>query len=182
MENFVEQLVAEYYKTKGYFVMTNYWLPFKLTIKSQHKGKNHEYESQSWTDIDIVARNNEELLLIQVKTIVNTKYVAERIITYFQRIKDFLDAKVSLDGTSDISWWNQGVTTRFQMVYDYYSAPSYLKLLYDESIEVIKFSDLFKEILSYVEQKAGVKEQNASMRFLHFLLKEDLLKRSGQGD
>ena len=85
MENFVEQLVAEYYKTKGYMVTTNYWFPYQSIRKRNQNGVNQTYEAQSWTDIDVLARNDEELIIVQVKAIINRKNVSEGIINYFSK-------------------------------------------------------------------------------------------------
>jgi len=176
MENFVEQLVAEHYKTKGYLVSSNIWIPFQSKRQRTQKGMEQEYDSQSWTDIDILARNEKELLIIQVKAIVNQKIISEKIIDYFQRVDEFLKNGVAIDGKSDISWWSKGVSKKKIVVYEYYSPPSYLDLLKEREIETIKFSEIFKEIKEYSKNKTGVKEQNASMRFIHFLINEKIIE------
>ena len=180
MENFVEQLVAEYYKTKGYIVMSNYWLPYQSIRKRVQKGISQQYEAQSWTDIDILARNDKELLIIQVKAIIQQKIVSEKIIKYFEKVDEFLKRGIAIDKTSDISWWYKDVETKNIVVYEYYSPPSYIDLLTDNNIEVVKFSGLFKEIIEYAKNKKGVKEQNASMRLLHFLINEGLMNNNAR--
>ncbi|MFW5852103.1 MAG: hypothetical protein ACOCWB_07765 [Bacteroidota bacterium] len=175
MENYIEQLVAEYYKTLGYLVTTNYWIPFSTTRQRTRNDQIQEYESQSWTDIDVLARNENELLIIQVKAIIQQKKVAEKIIEYFKHIDSFLNKGIALDCESDISWWTKDVTVRKILIYDYYSAPRYLDILRNTNVEIIKFTELFEKILCYAENKVGVKEQNATMRFLHFLINEKLI-------
>jgi hypothetical protein len=182
MENFVEQLVAEYYRTKGYLVSSNYWIPFESKRYRKQNGKEQEYIAQSWTDIDVLARNDNELLIIQVKAIINQKSVSENIINYFTRVKAFLEKGVAIDGTSDISWWQKDVEVKNIVVYEYYSPPSYIELLTKRNIKTIKFSDIFKKLLDYASRKKGVKEENASMRFLEFLINEKLLKTEGYNE
>jgi hypothetical protein len=57
------------------------------------------------------------------------------------------------------------------VVYENYSPPTYLDKLRDNGIDVIQFSEIFKELLEYLKEREGVKEQNATMRFIHFLMK-----------
>ena len=101
----------------------------------------------------------------------------KELLIIFQKVDDFLKKGIALDNISDISWWYKGVKIRNIVVYEDYSPPSYLKLMIDKDIEVIKFSDLFKKIIEYSINKKGVKEQNATMRFLYFLINEKLVGR-----
>lgn len=176
MENFIEELVGEYYKTKGYFVTTNYWIPFKTIRNRTQKGKQQNYEAQSWTDIDVLARNNKELLIIQVKATINQKEVAQKINLYFDRVEQFLRDGLAPDGKTKIDWWTSNITVKRIVVYeDKYSPPSYKKIMTEKGIETIFFGDYLTEIISYIDQKVGVKEENAVMRLLHFLNNQKLL-------
>lgn len=176
MQNFIEELVAEYYKSKGYFVTINYWIPFSTERQRTQNGKKQNYESQSWTDIDVLARNNNELLLIQVKATINQKSVSEKIITYFERIENFIKTGVAPDKTSSISWWSENVEIKKIVVYeDKNSPPSYKKIMEDKGIQTIYFGDYLKQIIQYIDEKKGVKEENAGMRLLHFLNKSKLI-------
>ncbi|MBN1462294.1 MAG: hypothetical protein JXQ69_07945 [Paludibacteraceae bacterium] len=170
MENYIEELVAEYYKTKGYFVLTNYWIPFQTNRNRTQKGKDQNYSAQSWTDIDVLARNDKELLLIQVKSIINRKEVAEKINIYFDRITEFLNNGKALDGKADIMWWTKDVILKKIVIYEYKNTPpSYKKIIEDKGAETIYFGEVLNDIVKYIEDKKGVKEENAIMRLLHFL-------------
>ncbi len=109
------------------------------------------------------------MLIIQVKAIVHQKSVAEKIVEYFERVDDFLESGKAVDGKSDIKWWTKNCKVRKMVVYDYYSPPSYIKILTDNKIEVINFKDIFNQI---------VKEQNAVMRLIHFLDKNNYLTQT----
>lgn len=176
MQNFVEELIAELYQSKGYFVTKNFWVPFTSTRTRTQKGKDQSYDAQSWTDIDILAKNDEELVIIQVKAIINDKKVAEKIKLYFDRVDTFLKAGIAPDGKSDIKWWTKNVKIRKLVIYEWYSPKSYIELLTKEKIEVKTFREYFDELYSYVKNKKGVKEENAALRLLHFLKEQDLIK------
>ena len=179
MENFIEQLVGEYYKTKGHLVTTNYWIPFKTQRDRIQQGKSQNYKAQSWTDIDVLARNKEELLIIQVKAIINSKEVAEKIILYFERIDDFLNRGLAPDNNSRISWWTENCQIRKIVVVEDYSPPSYLKIITDAGIAVKYFKEYLNDIVNYIKEKEGVKEENAVMRLLHFLDQNKLIDTTG---
>jgi len=55
LSNFVEELVAEYFKIKGYFIMTNYWFPIISQRNRIWRGKEQTFIAQSWSDIDVIA-------------------------------------------------------------------------------------------------------------------------------
>lgn len=177
MENYIEQLVCEYYKTKGYLVFTNLWIPFD-SERTRTRGEFlQKYDAQSWTDVDVIARNNDELKLIQVKATINTKTVAEKIVKYFDRVENYLNKGIAPDGISDISWWTRGVKVSKVVIFeDKYSSPSYLKIMREKNIETVCFEDVFKLIYKYVENKRGFKEQTAVMRLLNYLIKNKLVK------
>jgi len=166
MENFVEKLVEEYYKSKGYLVTTNYWIPFDM-----HKeGELLSYKARSWTDIDVLAYNEKELLIIQVKAIVNQKRIADKINVYFDRIDKFLKSGTSSDGETKINWWTKNKIVRKIVVYESYSPPAYLQIIVKEGIEVFWFKDYYlPKLIDHIIKKEGLKEDNATMRFLHCL-------------
>jgi len=176
MQNFVEELIAELYQSQGYFVTKNFWVPFTSTRKRTQKGKDQSYDAQSWTDIDILAKNEKELVIIQVKAIINDKKVAEKIKLYFDRVDAFLKAGIAPDGKTNIKWWTKGVKIRKVVIYEWYSPKSYLDIIKKEKIEVKIFREYFNELYSYVQNKKGVKEENAALRLLHFLKEQDLIK------
>lgn len=175
MQNFVEELIAELYQSKGYFVTKNFWVPFTSTRTRTQKGKDQSYDAQSWTDIDILARNDKELRIVQVKAIINDKKVAEKIIQYFDRVDDFLKKGIAPDGQTDIKWWTKGVKTKRVVIYEWYSPKSYLDILKKAGIEVYPFRQFFNDLYGYVINKKGVKEENAALRLLHFLKEQDLI-------
>jgi len=176
MSNFIEELVAEFYLTKGYFVTTNYWIPFQTKRKRTQKGIRQEYEAQSWTDIDVLAKGKNELLIIQVKATINQKEVAENINQYYERVDQFLKDGNAPDGVTKIDWWTNNCNVKKIVVYeDKHSPPSYLKILTDNGIETKYFGDYLSEILTYIEMKKGTKEDSAVMRLLHFLKKQKIL-------
>lgn len=173
MANFVEELIAEYYITKGYFVTTNYWIAFKTKRNREQRGKSQNYEAQSWTDIDVLAKGENELLIVQIKATINSKTLAKKINLFLDRIDQFLKAGIAPDGKTPINWWtNKNCTIKKIVVYeDKNSPPSYLKMLTEKNIETKFFGDYLGEIFSYIKTKKGVKEDSAVMRLLHYLKK-----------
>lgn len=168
-ENFIEDLMYEYYKMQGYFVMQNYWFDFVTKRKRKQRGRFQEYTAKSWSDIDVIAINATELNIIQVKAIINDKKSSEDIIEYFDRVKDYLSKSKALDKNSSIEWWTKEKIIKFIVVYEYYSPPSYLEMLKNQGIDVIEFKDKYKDIKDYIENKIGSKEEKAIVQFMHFL-------------
>lgn len=176
MENYIEQLVCEYYKTKGYLVFTNLWIPFNSERERTREDSSHRYSARSWTDVDVIARNNNEEM-IQVKATINSKTLAEKIVTYFDRVDNFLSQGLAPDGKSDISWWTKGVKVSKVVIFEDKKSPKpYLKIMHEKGIETICFEDIFKLIYEYIEQKRGYKEQTAVMRLLNYLIKDDVFR------
>ena len=175
MQNFVEELVAEHYRTQGYLVMTNYWIPYSFQRNRTQGGKEQNYMAQSWTDIDILARNDEELLIIQVKAIINQMKVVEKIKEFFEQVDNFIEKGVASDGVSDIKWWKK-VPVKKIVVYEWENSPaSYIKEIEkDKNIKVIPFREYYDKLTNYVKGKKGVKEENAVLRLLHFIKEQDL--------
>jgi hypothetical protein len=169
-ENFVEELVAELLQIKGYLVARNYWFPVTSRRYRRQRGKRQEYEAQSWTDIDILARNESELLVIQVKSIINDKRVIESVGTFFDRVIDYLNAGIAADGKSSILWWSRDVKIRKIVIYEWEnSPPAYIDSIRELGIEVYPFGRYFNELREYIKTKKGVKEEKAVLRLLHFL-------------
>lgn len=175
MENFIEQLVCEYYKTKGYLVFTNLWIPFDSERERTRQNSSQRYIAQSWTDVDVIARNNEEIKLIQVKATINAEKVAEKIVTHFNRVDDYIRKGLAPDGKSDISWWIKGVKVSKIVIFEDKGSPKlYLEIMHKHGIETLCFDEVFKLIYDYVEQKRGFKEQTAVMRLLNYLIKNKI--------
>lgn len=174
MQNFVEELVAEYYRAKGYLVMTNYWIPLKFNRKRTQRGKSQKYQAQSWTDIDVLARNSKELRIIQVKAIINESKVAEKVKLYFNRVESFLQKGVGIDDQSNIQWWTKGVKIKKELVYEWENSPaSYLQRIEQADIEVVPFKTYYEKLTDYIKNKKGVKEENAVLRLLHFIKEQE---------
>jgi hypothetical protein len=168
-ENFIEDLMYEYYKMQGYFVMQNYWFDFILERYRKQKGKKQKYNAKSWSDIDVIAMNETEINIVQVKAIINDKKTAEDIIEYFDRVQQYLDTKMALDGRSSIEWWAKNKNINLMVVYEAYSPPSYIDIISRHKIQVIPFKEKYKEIKEYIDNKIGSKEGKSIVRFMHFL-------------
>jgi hypothetical protein len=61
------------------------------------------------------------------------------------------------------------VKVRKIVVYEYYSPDAYLQIIKDNKIEVICFKKYLTELIDYISEKEGLKEENACMRLLHCL-------------
>lgn len=174
MQNFVEELVAEYYKAQGYLVMTNYWIPLKFNRVRTQRGKSQKYPAQSWTDIDVLARNSKELRIIQVKAIINESKVADKVKLYFKRVESFLQKGVGINDERNIQWWTKGVKIKKELVYEWENSPaSYLKKIEQADIEVVPFKTYYERLTDYIKNKKGVKEENAVLRLLHFIKEQE---------
>lgn len=168
MSNFVEELVSEYYRTKGYFVMTNYWFPTVGKRKRTQRGKRQSFDAQSWSDLDVTAINDKELVLIQVKAIVNEMKVANKIIDYFDKVDSFLKS-------GNVKWWKHKKRIKKMLVYENYSIPKYTNKISEQGIEVVKFRKFYEELLQHIQKKKGSKEENPIMRFIYYLNNNSLV-------
>ncbi|WP_018527160.1 hypothetical protein [Alkalispirochaeta alkalica] len=168
-ENFIEDLMYEYYKMQGYFVMQNYWFDFNSIRKRSQRGKSQEYTAKIWSNIDILSINETELNIVQVKAIINDKKSAEDITEYFDRVKEYLEKAIALDNKSSINWWKKEKKINFIVIYEYYSSPSYIEILKKKEIIVIDFKEKYKNIKEYINNKVGSKEEKSIVRFMHFL-------------
>ena len=167
--NFVEELVTEYYKLRGYLVTSNYWFPVVTERERSQRGKEQKYSARSWSDMDVIAVGEKEVIIVQVKAIVNEKRVVEKVKSFFVHATQFLESGKAPDQNSSISWWMKGRKIKKVLVYEYYSSPSYLNELKRSGIEVWHFNTYFDEIIEYISSKNGVKEENPLMRMLHYL-------------
>jgi len=100
--NFVEELVAEFYRISGFLVTKNYWFPFTTPRTRKVNGKGQKYKAQSWADIDVLALNEKELHIIQVKAIVNQPQTVSSILTFYDRACVYLQNGTAPDGEKDI--------------------------------------------------------------------------------
>ena len=175
MNNFIEELVAEYFRIKGCFVMSNYWFPILSERRRNQRGQDQVFTARSWSDIDVVAINNRELFLVQVKAIVNQKSVANKVLDFFKNVDSFLSTEISPDGQNSIAWWENRRSVKRILVYEFYSPPSYLQILTNNDIQVVNFKTYFEELQQYVRNRNGIKEENSILRFLHYLVKNDLI-------
>ena len=176
MSNFIEELVSEYFRTKGYFVMTNYWFPIISERRRNQGGRAQTYTARSWSDIDVVAINENELLLIQVKAIINSRSAAQKVINFFENVNTHLELENN-NFQQNNRWWSNGRTTKKILVYEFYSPPSYLDILTQNNIQVINFKNYFDDLLNYVRNREGIKEGNSTLRFLHFLVNNNLINQ-----
>jgi hypothetical protein len=174
MSNYIEELTEEYFKIKGYFVMRNYWFPFVSPRKRIQNEQKQSYAAQSWSDLDVIAIDDDEILLIQTKTVLNTPEVANKIVGYFVRAEEYLAQGLALDGSSNVEWWTQDRDVRKILIYES-GIKSYIKLVADNNIEILSIKQVVSELLDYARNKKGDKEGNSSMRFLRFLDREGFL-------
>ena len=167
--NFVEELVGEYYKAKGYLVNVNYWFPFTSTRTRKQNGKQQEYQARSWSDIDVLAIGEKELLVIQVKAIINEPKAADKISDFFKKTEKFLKEGKAPGMEDSIDWWTKGKKIKNIVVYEFYSPPKYINQLKTAGIDVYLFSEFFEKIIKNSDKREGFKEENAPMRMIHFL-------------
>ncbi|GEM_PF-2082292 len=167
--NFVEELVTEYYRIRGYLVLPNYWFPVQNSVHRTQRGEDQKYSARSWKDIDVLAVGEKELILVQVKAIVNEAGVVAKVQSFFDQAEQFIQQGKAPDGIASIQWWGKERTIRKLLVYEYYSVPKYLNQLKGTGIEVREFDSYFKEIIQYIKAKNGVKEESPLMRMIHFL-------------
>lgn len=179
MENFIEQLIAEYYRSKGYFVTTNHWFSFEhLRSRTRKTGEVQEYDARGWSDIDVLALSEKELLIIQVKAVINTEQVPDQIVNFFDRVSSYLNEGTGPNGESDITWWTKGRKVTRMVIYEYNAAKSYIHNIEANGILVKLFTDFFEDILTYIKDKKGTKEQSSLLRLVHFMQKEGFIVQS----
>ncbi len=168
--NYIEELISEYYKLRGYFVMNNYWFQFQSERQRTVKGKIQKYLARSWTDIDVIAINSKELLLIQVKTSINRENIIDGIKKFFKRVDAYLETGLARDNESDIKWWTNGRKIKKMVIFEH-CANKYRLILEEAGIEAKNVSEFIDEIIEYVKDNKGVKEDSPMIRFLHYIYK-----------
>jgi len=162
--SYVEELASEYYRLSGYFTQRDYH--YRREIIKEGKGRG-------WRDIDILAVNANEVLIIECKAQVRESGLPKKI------IEDMKHA------TKEISKINllKGKTIRKILVYD--SVRSVGKQVIEvkkAGIDVVDLQDIVKKMLIILNIRKSEnnenlgKEENVATRTLLAMLDWDLIK------
>ena len=158
-KGYVEELALRYYQKKGYLVTQN--IPFQL--KKSETGK----KVSGWTDIDLLAINQKEMLIIQCKSFLGTTKAEESskaLINWFEITKKFL--------SKDDQWkaWVDKRIVKRVLVIDC-RTPKTEKLLQDEGVDIVRYSEIVKELFrELADETKYVKEDDIILRFMSALV------------
>ncbi len=125
----------------------------------------------------MLAVNSSEVVLVQVKAIINEEKVVTRILNFFLEAEAFISKGLAPDGIHRIDWWVKGRKIKRLLIYEVYSAQKFLSAIREQEIEVKQFREIFEDIRNYIRNKKGVKEGDPTMRFIHFLNRNGFLPR-----
>lgn len=142
MTSWIEGIVARYYQKQGFFVITNY--PF--FIPREKTGK----KVGGWSDIDVLAYNGEELHILQCKPFLGrreAKKEAGDVLKWF----DYALEHLSKDNKFKHIIQNTKIIKR--VVLQSPQPKKAIKILEDDSIEVIILKDIIKELINIIKNE-----------------------------
>ena len=163
--SYVEDIASEYYRLKGYLVSRS----IKYQVPRAEAGK----KASGWKDIDILALNEREALVIECKSFTGVKKaedMAKELLTNFRYAEKYYVEKHPLFKNKDI---------RKILVVDF-AVKKVDDILKKNDIEVYHLDALMKDFLTFLKTKlkdAKVgKEDHPMTRTLIFLLNWGFLK------
>lgn len=162
---YVEELASRYYLKRGYLVIPN----TRFQLDKAKTGK----KVSGWSDIDLLAISQSEVLIIQCKSFLGTKRasaIARDIIDWFDYALNYLK--------KDETWsvWLSGRETKRILVVDC-SVSKAEDILKQNDIEIHLYDDLLKELLQKLvsgDWRKG-KEDDGVIRLLCAMIDKKLI-------
>jgi len=162
---YVEELALRYFEKKGYLISSN----IRFQLKKEWTGK----KVAGWSDIDMVALNNHEFIIIQCKSFIGIKEsskIAEEITKWFRYAERFL--------REDTFWkqWLEGREIKRYLIVDV-SVKKAEQILQKNGIKTLYYSDLLSELLNLLKSGKARKgkEDDAIIRLLCALIDKKML-------
>lgn len=153
---YVEQLALRYFGKKGYIVQPSVWFQLDKAKTGKKVG--------GWSDIDLVALSQQELVIIQCKAFFGVKKaeaVVQGLVVWFRQAESFL--------RKDPMWkpWLEGREIVKCMVVDHFVKKAE-RLLSDQGIQILLYEDVLKELLLLLQKGKARKgkEDDAIIRLL----------------
>ena len=163
--SYVEELAQRYFLKKGYIPIMN--------IRFRIDKDKHDKKVAGWSDIDILAINPSEVLIIQCKSFLGTKKaeeISEDILRWFD------DALKYLEEDKNFSKWLEGREVKKILIIDY-TIKKAEDILKNKNIGIVYYEELLVELLKKLsndEWKKG-KEDDSIIRLLCALLEKGLV-------
>lgn len=163
--SYVEDIASEYYRLKGYLVSkdVHYQVPKAVSGKT----------AEGWKDIDVLALNEKEVLLVECKGFTGTMKADEmykKLLNDFKSAEEYYVKKSALLSDKKI---------KKILVVDY-STPKLDNMLVKGNIEIFHLNDLMKDFLRILKTRITTlrmgKEEHPMTRTLLFLLAWGFLK------
>jgi len=161
--SYVEEIASEYYRLKGYFIQRDY------TYRKQTKNVG---KPTGWKDIDIIAINDKEVLVIECKSQVREKNKARHI------INSMLSACKEVSKMPIVK--KRGLGIKKILVVDksgyYYSVKKHLQTIEGAGFKIIDLIDLAKDIIKILNERTTLgKEENTATRTIKALIDWNLI-------
>lgn len=162
---YVEELALRYFEKKGYVTASN--IRFQLDKRKTRK------KVAGWSDIDLLAVNPDEIVIIQCKSFLGTgpaDKIAKSLIAWFGSALEFLKKD------SDWSKWFNGRKVKKLLIVDW-SVKKTENILKDDGIEIMYYDDMLKNLISILKSgdaRKG-KEDDAIIRLLCAMIDKKLI-------
>lgn len=165
---YVEELTLRYFEKKDYLVFPN--------IRFQLKKERTKKTVAGWSDIDMIALSQDEMIIVQCKSFLGTdkaERVAQNIMEWFGNAKHFLEG--------DKTWkdWCKGRTIKQYLVVDG-TIKKVETLLKSQNIniEIFYYETLLIELLNMLKSGKARKgkEDDVIIRLLCAMIDSDLVK------
>lgn len=163
--SYVEDIASEYYRIKGYLISrdVHYQVPKEISKK----------RVSGWKDIDILALNEKEALIIECKGFTGTTKASEmykKLLDGFRSAEEYYVKNMPLFKDKKI---------RKVLVVDY-STKKLDDMLSKANIEIYRLENLMKDFLKILKPRLDKcrmgKEEHPMTRTLLFLVKKGFLK------
>ncbi len=171
VRGYVEELALRYFMKKGYLVTQNIW----FQIPKEESGK----KVAGWSDIDLLAINEREVLVVQCKSFLGTG-AAEKV---YRNVSEWFGYAENFIRNDDrYSRWLNGKSLEKILVVDW-GVRKTEEMLREEGITIIKYDTMLRELLSILKREmdgrgAGRigKEEDPIMRLLVSMIQKGMIR------
>lgn len=164
-KGYVEELALRYYQKEGFLVTQN--IPFQLDKKKTG------LRVSGWSDIDLLAVNQEKMLIIQCKSFLGTGK-AEKVADHLEKWFSYAENYIREDPNWNV--WLKGRTLCNIIVVDC-RTPKTEKLMKDKGILIVRYSEIVKELFcELADPENYVKEDDIILRFMSALVYSEIVR------
>lgn len=162
---YVEELAERYFSKKGYIVIPN----IRFQLDKQKTAK----KVAGWSDIDMLALNPKEILIVQCKSFLGTKKseeISSEILKWYEYAEHYIN--------NEPCWkqWLDGRETKWILIVDW-SVKKAEDILKKKRVDVILYDDILIELLSRLSSKdwRKGKEDDSIIRLLCAMIDSELI-------